>query len=47
MRRVAAQLTVTPDGKYAFAMVFGGDFTYYEHPYVVVVDIRKAKRVGS
>ena len=40
------QLTVSPDGKYAFAMIFGPDFAYYEHPYVVVVDIHSAMQVG-
>ncbi len=41
----ASQLTVSPDGKYAFAMVFGGDPAYYHKPYIVVVDIHEAKRV--
>ena len=46
-------MAVSPDGRYAFALVFGAsnednaDPVFYRQPDVVVVDIRSAKRVSK
>ncbi len=41
----APQLTVSPDGKFALALVFGAKPTFSSQAIVVVVNIHSARRV--
>ena len=43
----ALQLALSPDGKYAFALVYGTSGAFFTQANVVVVDIRTAKKVRN
>ena len=43
----ALQLAVSPDGKYAFALVYGNSPAFYAEANLVVVDIHNSKRVRA
>jgi len=43
----AAQLTISPDGRYAFALVYGTSPAFYAQAHVIVVDIHKGHQVIS